>query len=98
MRKLLSIALLFAFTSCAADKVDKIIHHAVIYTVDSAFTIAEAMAIKDGKIVAVGKNDEILKKYTAEESIDAKGAAVYPGFIDAHAHFVSYGRSLFQVD
>jgi len=98
MRKFLSIALLFAFASCAADKVDKIIHHAVIYTVDSAFTVAEAMAVKDGKIIAVGKNDEILKKYTAEENIDAKGAVIYPGFIDAHAHFVSYGRSLFQVD
>ena len=60
--------------------------------------MAEAIAIKDGKIVATGKNDEILKKYTATESIDAGGKALYPGFIDAHAHFVGYGRSLFQVD
>lgn len=98
MKKIFSLALLFAFVSCTADKVDKIIHHAVIYTVDSAFTVAEAMAVKDGKIVAVGTNDEIQKKYEAAETIDAKGAAVYPGFIDAHAHFVGYGRSLFQVD
>jgi predicted amidohydrolase YtcJ len=35
---------------------------------------------------------------SAAENIDAKGAAVYPGFIDAHAHFVGYGSSLFQVD
>jgi predicted amidohydrolase YtcJ len=98
MKKFFPLALLFAFVSCAADKVDKIIHHATIYTVDSAFTVAEAMAVKDGKIVATGTNDEIQKKYEAAESIDAKGAAVYPGFIDAHAHFVGYGRSLFQVD
>ena len=98
MKKFLLIASLFALASCANNKVDTIIHHAVIYTVDSSFTMAEAMAIKDGKIVATGKNDEILKKYTAIESIDAGGKALYPGFIDAHAHFIGYGRSLFQVD
>lgn len=98
MKKFLLIVSLFALVSCANNKVDTIIHHAVIYTVDSAFTMAEAIAIKDGKIVATGKNDEILKKFTATESIDAGGKAMYPGFIDAHAHFVGYGRSLFQVD
>ncbi len=98
MRKLLSIALFFALASCSNSKVDTIIHHGVIYTVDSSFTIAEAMAVKDGKIVAVGKNDDIMGKYTATENIDAKGQAVYPGLIDAHAHFVGYGRSLFTAD
>ncbi|MBV9988826.1 MAG: amidohydrolase [Chitinophagaceae bacterium] len=98
MRIVSLMVLVCIFTSCSADKVDKIVHHAVIYTVDAAFSKAEAMAVKDGKIVATGSNDEILKKYQATESIDAKGAAVYPGFIDAHAHFVGYGRSLFQVD
>lgn len=98
MKKLVTIIMLFVLASCSTSKVDIIIHHAVIYTVDSAFTVLEAMAVKDGKIVAVGKNDEILKKYSAVENIDAKGEAVYPGFIDAHAHFVGYGRSLFQAD
>ncbi len=98
MRKELSILLLVFLISCTTRKADMIVHNAVIYTVDSAFTVAEAMAIGDGKILAVGKNEEILSRFTAEENIDAKGAAVYPGFIDAHAHFVAYGRSLFQVD
>lgn len=98
MRKFLFLGILFAISSCSSSKVDSIIHHAVIYTVDSAFTVAEAMAVKDGKIIAVGKNEEIMGKYTAADNIDAKGEAVYPGFIDAHAHFVGYGRSLFQAD
>lgn len=98
MRQFLFLGILFAITSCSSSKVDTIIHHAVIYTVDSAFTVAEAMAVKDGKIVAVGKNEEIMGTYTATDNIDAKGEAVYPGFIDAHAHFVGYGRSLFQAD
>ncbi len=98
MKKFLVIAVLFALASCANNKVDTIIHHAVIYTVDSSFTTAEAIAIKDGKIVATGKNEEILNKYSAIEKIDADGKAIFPGFIDAHAHFLGYGRALFQVD
>lgn len=98
MRKSIVIASLFFLSSCSRDKVDTIIHHALIYTVDSSFSTAEAMAVKDGKIVATGKNDEILSHYTATDELDAKGAAVYPGFIDAHAHFVGYGSSLYQVD
>ncbi|MCA6451165.1 MAG: amidohydrolase [Chitinophagaceae bacterium] len=98
MRKIISIVLLAVLFGCSDRKVDTIIHHAVIYTVDSSFTVAEAMAVKDGKIVAVGKNEEIMSRYNAAENIDAQGKAVYPGFIDAHAHFVGYGRSLFQAD
>ncbi len=73
-------------------------HHARVYTVDSAFTVAEAIVIRNGKIVAVGKNDDILSNYTADSNIDAQGKAVYPGFIDAHAHFLGYGRGLFEVN
>ncbi|MBL7760063.1 MAG: amidohydrolase [Sediminibacterium sp.] len=90
--------LLAILISCTSSNVDMIVHHAVIYTVDDQFSIKEAMAIKDGKIVAIGKNDEILARYNAGEIIDAKGQALYPGLIDAHAHFVGYARSLFQAD
>ena len=100
------IRILFAFaaialflTSCGGpQKVDTVVVNGVIYTVDSSFSSVQAMAIKDGIIVATGTDAEILAAYTAPEKIDAKGQAVYPGFIDAHAHFVGYGKSLFQVD
>lgn len=98
MQRFITIALLFVLASCGKEKADTIVHHGIIYTVDSSFSIAEAMAVKDGKIVAVGTNADILAKFNSVETIDAKGAAVYPGFIDAHAHFVGYGRSLFQAD
>lgn len=90
--------LLAILISCTSSKVDMIVHHAVIYTVDDQFSIGEAIAIKDGKIVAIGKNDEIMARYKASEIIDAKGQTMYPGLIDAHAHFVGYARSLFQAD
>ncbi len=90
---------LIFFTSCKfRQKVNIIVHHAKIYTVDKNFSTAEAMAIRDGKIIAIGSNDEILKEYEADEMKDAEGKFVYPGLIDAHAHFVNYGFSLQQVD
>jgi hypothetical protein len=98
MRITILSAVIYLLCSCQAKKADLVIHHAVIYTVDSAFSTAEAMAVKDGKIIAIGKNVEIQNQFSAAESINAQGKAVYPGFIDAHAHFVGYGRSLFQVD
>lgn len=75
-----------------------IIHHAKIYTVDEKFSVAEAMAVRDGRIIAIGTNDDILKQYESESINDAKGKTVFPGFIDAHAHFVGYGNSLQRVN
>jgi hypothetical protein len=83
--------------SCQKDA-DLIIHHAAVYTVNEKFDIAEAFAVKDGKILAVGSNKEILESYHSKDKIDAQGKAVYPGFIDAHAHFYRYGLGLQTVD
>jgi hypothetical protein len=79
-------------------KADLIIYNAKIYTVNEKFDIAEAMAIKDGKILAVGNSAEIRKQFSGKEEIDAAGKAIYPGFIDAHAHFYGYGQSLQSID
>ena len=98
MRQIFAIAITFLCSSCINQRVDLVVHHAQIYTVNEAFTVAEAMAVQDGKIVAVGSNDEILKNYQADSVVDAKGATVYPGFVDAHAHFLGYGQSLYAVD
>ena len=95
-----AVTLFLFFTACGQqkEKADLIIHHGVIYTADSLFSVVEAMAIKGGKILARGTNNFILQQYDAGQSLDLKGAAVCPGFNDAHAHFVGYGQSLRQVD
>ena len=62
MRHLLAIAIVFLFSSCINQRVDLIVHHAQIFTVNNEFSVAEAMAIQDGKIVAIGNNDDILKE------------------------------------
>ena len=96
---ILTIALFLAFFSCTPQQqADLIVHNALVYTVDSSFSNAEAIAVKDGKILAVGKGDSLLNTFDAKEILDAKGQAIYPGFIDAHAHFLQYGQSLFTVN
>jgi predicted amidohydrolase YtcJ len=86
-------------TACApVEKADLLIHNATIYVVDSSFSTAEAMVIKDGKIIMTGKLADLEKKYEAKEKIDAQGKFIYPGFIDAHAHFVGYGSGLQTAD
>ena len=81
--------------SCNAQKkVDQIYINGTIYTVDSIFSVAEAVAVTDGKIVAVGKTTELQKQFKATETIDLQGKFLYPGFIDAHAHFYGYGLGL----
>ncbi len=86
--------------SCKEKKgnMDLIIFNATIYTADENFSVARSAAIKDGKFVAVGTDDEIMGKYRAAETVDLSGKFVYPGFIDPHCHFYGYGSSLVNAD
>lgn len=100
MKKLSALlALSIALIACNQKQhADLLVYNATIYTVDSAFTTAEAMAIKDGRILATGKLADLEKTIDAAERLDAGGKFIYPGFIDAHAHFVGYGLALQTVD
>lgn len=99
MKYLIPATLLFVLLSCnQKEKADLLVYNATIYTVDSSFSTAEAMSIKDGKIVATGKTADLEKQYDYKEKLDAEGKFIYPGFIDAHAHFVGYGMSLQTVN
>lgn len=100
MRILTLLLCLCVFASCRDPRkqADMIVHNAVVYTVDKSMSVKEAFAVKDGKILAVGTNDEILAAYEAKQMIDAGGKPVYPGFIDAHCHFLHYGLGKKQCD
>jgi len=88
-------SILTIMTSCNhKTPVDLIVHNANVYTVDKDFSKAQAFAVKDGKFVVVGNEDMIMRQYTAKETIDAQGDAVYPGFMDGHCHFTGYGGNL----
>jgi predicted amidohydrolase YtcJ len=79
-------------------KVDFIIRNAKIYTLDPAFNQCDCFAVAGGKFVAVGTEADITSRFEANESVDAQGKFVYPGFIDAHAHFYGYALSLQYAD
>lgn len=99
MKNLLIPILSFVVISCyQGQDADLIIHNAKIYSCDKNFTIYEAMAIKDGKILQLGPEREILNGYDCDNLIDAKMQPVYPGFHDAHCHFWAYAKTLTEVD
>ncbi|MCF8379447.1 MAG: amidohydrolase [Bacteroidales bacterium] len=80
----------------AKKKADLIVYNAVVYTVDDSFSVKEAFAVKDGKFLAIGTTEAILNAYSSEQTIDAKGKPIYPGFNDAHCHFYGYGTNKIQ--
>lgn len=98
MNKALFVSLIIILIMNACDqkeKVDLIVHNAVVYTVSENFDISQAFAVKDRKIVKVGDDLSILNNYHSANIIDAGGKPVYPGYIDAHCHF--YGYAMDQI-
>ena len=81
---------LFGLTGNAAVEAQApeiIFHHGKILTVDKSFSTAEALAIRDGRIIALGSNDAVLLgKDAATKLIDLKGKTVIPGLMDSHTH------------
>jgi len=99
INKSLFLLVIIALIGCTpTEKIDLIVHNAKVYTVNDNFDITQAFAVQDGKIIAVGPENEIKNNYLAKIYIDAQKRPVYPGFIDAHCHFVGYAKSLKQVD
>ncbi|MDX2412153.1 MAG: amidohydrolase [Woeseiaceae bacterium] len=79
---------------------DRILVNGNILTVDAQDTVAEAIAIRDGRIIAVGENEEIQALAGPDtDRIDLQGLTATPGLLDTHAHF-SYGGLLMltQID
>src|SRR6185436_12982722 len=78
--------------------VDLIVVNGKVYSADGGGDLAEAVAVTGNKVVRVGTNREIQRLRRAQTVVvDAKGGAVLPGFIDAHAHVINGGLSLDQV-
>jgi len=95
------ICLLIALSlSCktAKEEVDLLVVNANIYTVDEAFSKAEAFAVRNGKFIAVGTEKELLAQYEASTLMDAEGKTIIPGLIDAHCHFYRLGLGVQNVD
>jgi predicted amidohydrolase YtcJ len=93
------LGLLAMMTGCfKGEKVDLIIHNAIIHTMNDGGDVFEAIAIKDGKILQVGPEREILNRYRGEIEINAGKKDVYPGLHDAHGHIFGEVYQRLQVD
>jgi hypothetical protein len=99
----LRIACLLVFAAAmrpphsVAQTADLILHHGKILTVNAKFDVAEAVAVKGERIVAVGRNTEVLRlKGPVTQMVDLQDKTVLPGLIDSHVH--STGASMYEFD
>jgi predicted amidohydrolase YtcJ len=74
-----------------------VLYNGKILTVDRAFTVAEAVAVRDGRILAVGTNDEIKRLIgPATRAVDLAGRTVVPGFVDSDGDNAFAGGDLYK--
>jgi predicted amidohydrolase YtcJ len=90
---------LFACSQEQSQKADMVLNNAIVYTVNKNQPGADAVAVKDGKIIFTGTNEDV-KKYidSKTEVIDCKGQFVMPGFIEGHGHIHGLGSSLVNLN
>ncbi len=94
----LLLAFLLCFCKPSKEEADLLVVNAAIYTADEVFNTASGLAVKDGKILAVGDSETIRDTYDSREILDAGGKALIPGLIDAHCHFYELGLKQQRAD
>jgi predicted amidohydrolase YtcJ len=104
--KLMSLLLLILACSAAwaatapAQVADLVIHHANVLQCNAQMGRAQAIAVKEGRVLAVGANQDIQAWIDDRHTtvVDAKGQTITPGLTDSHLHFVGLGQSLQMLD
>jgi len=98
----LIVLIAFFLYSCSSgpeNMADQVFINGIVYTVDESNPKSEAVAIKDGLILAVGTTEEIQVFVGKEtEVIDLKGKTMTPGFIESHAHLMGIGYNKLEID
>lgn len=78
---------------------ERILYNAKVFTADPQNPYADAVAIRDGKILAVGNLSEVSKSASPNaERVNLDGKSLFPGFIDSHSHSIDGGLSLIAAD
>ena len=102
MKQLLSffsVSLMSILGLNAQNQTDTIIYKAEkIYTADTGFSVATSMVVSNGVILYIGSDKTADSLYPKARSINYGSNIIYPGFIDAHCHFLAYTKGLSQAD
>ena len=90
--------ILFLF-GCASEQADLVINNGTIYTMDDFNPLAEAVAIRDGKIIAVG-SQYAMELFIGNQTkvLDLNGKTMVPGLIEGHGHFMGLGYAKMRLD
>ena len=97
--KILFISCFIFLLSCESEKADMIIYNGKIYTMNDLMPITEAVAINNGKIIALGKYKELDRLISPNtQIINLSGAMMTPGIIEGHGHFYGLGLAEMQLD
>jgi len=95
----ISFVLVFcAFLASCSKNPDVIYTNGKFYTLDKNNTIVEAIAVREGKILATGKSNDLTDKYSSAKVVDLHGKTVVPGFIDGEGNLMEFSRNLNFVD
>jgi predicted amidohydrolase YtcJ len=85
--------------SCETEKADMIIYNGTIYTMNDLMPITESVAVSNGKIIALGKYNDLDRLITPRtQIINLDGAMMTPGLIEGHGHFYGLGLAEMQLD
>jgi predicted amidohydrolase YtcJ len=88
----------YLFLQSVSEQADVLFVNGRIYTMDAKQSIADALAIRGDRIVAIGSIDQLRRSVRAKDTVDLGGKTVFPGFTDAHAHLMSLGIAMLTVD
>jgi hypothetical protein len=95
---LLAVVML-GWSRTVSAQADLVVFNARVYTADATRPMAEALAVKDGRIAFVGSaRGALALAGPRTQRLDAAGRTVIPGMVDAHAHLLGLGQALRTVD
>ena len=99
MKYKLILPLILLLIGCETEKADMIIHNGTIYTMNDLMPTTESVAIRNGKIIALGKYRDLDDLITPRTKIiNLNGAMMTPGLIEGHGHFYGLGLAKMQLD
>lgn len=98
MNRIVWIAFLFAavILSSCGKKADTVFLNGKIYTLDENNSVVEAVAVKEGIIVEIGKSDELASRFSNAEKVDLNGNVMLPAFTDAEGNLVEFSLNLLR--